>query len=67
MSNCFNAGCIGGQSTPVKNLKPGDLDEEQNKKENLENVENKANNNGKKFSALSRLFCSRKGRNKKRK
>ena len=61
MSNCFNAGCSGSQSTPVKTLKPGDLDIEQNKKEKSENAEGKANNNGRKCSALSRLCCSSKG------
>ena len=68
MSHCFNAGCSGSQSTPVKTLKPGDLDKEQNKKENSENAEGKANKNGRKCSVLlSRLFCSSKGAKTKEK
>jgi len=61
MSNCFGGGCGCGSSTPVKPLKPGDLDKEQSKKDNSESVQNKTSNNGGKCTALLRLCCSSKG------
>lgn len=54
-------GCSGSHSTPVKSLKPGDLDKDQSHEDNSENTEGRTNNNGGKCSALSRLFCSSKG------
>ena len=65
MSNCFGGGCGCGSSTPVKPLKPGDLDKEQSKKDNSESVQNKTSNNGGKCTALLRLFCSSKGERSK--
>lgn len=56
MSNWFGKRFTCSKSTPVKALKPGDLDGGQSPEEKSENPEDRATKNGGRCLALSRIF-----------